>query len=221
MAVLEFPDPCTADENGLVAIGGDLECSSLQLAYTKGIFPWPISEDYPLAWFSPDPRGILECTDLHIPKSLQKVLRKSPFQIKFNTNFEQVIRQCSSATNRAEGEDSWITESIIQAYIDLHNQNMAYSVEAYNDKHELVGGVYGVNFGKLVSGESMFYLEPNASKACLITLIERLIKLDIPFLDTQMVTPVVKSLGGKEISRKDYLERLEKISSTTLFPSLF
>ncbi len=142
MAILEFPPIDSADENGLIGIGGDLEPESLLLAYSNGIFPWPISKEYPLAWFSPDPRGILFYNQLHISKSMRRFINKHKYQIKYNTNFEAVIRQCSSV-QRVHENSTWITEDIISAYIDFHKLGYAYSVEIYN-LDRLVCGLFGV-----------------------------------------------------------------------------
>lgn len=208
MAILKFPPVETADSYGLLALGGDLEVESLLLAYTQGIFPWPISQEYPLAWFSPDPRGVLFFDKLHLSQSFRKFLRKNPFEIRFNTNFEAVIMNCAKV-KRADQPGTWITGEIINAYINLHRQGYAYSVETYRNDH-LVGGIYGVSINRFYSGESMFYLEDNASKVALVSLMYMLHKRDIGWLDTQMVTPVVASLGGVEIPRETYLKMLTR-----------
>ena len=208
MAIIEFPKIESADEHGLLAIGGDLEIESLLLAYSQGIFPWPISDEYPLAWFSPNPRGLLFFDKLHIPKSFKKFLRKNPYEIKFNHDFESVIRNCA-AVNRQDQSSTWITEDIIKAYIDFHKQGYAYSIETYLDDR-LVGGVYGVCINRFYSGESMFHFEDNASKVALVSLMYLLKQRDIAWLDTQMVTSVVESLGGVEIPRNTFIELLKK-----------
>ena len=207
MAIVDFPPVESADEHGLLALGGDLEIDSILLAYSRGIFPWPISEEYPIAWFSPDPRGILAFKQLHLSKSLRKFLKKNPYEIRFNTNFEEVIRSCSKVP-RSDNQGTWITEDIIKSYIELHKEGYAYSVETYLD-NKLVGGVYGVCINRFYSGESMFHTEDNASKVALIALLYQLNNQDIGWLDTQMVTPVVASLGGVAIPRETYLKMLE------------
>lgn len=208
MAILDFPPVESADENGLVGVGGDLEPESLILAYSRGIFPWPISKDYPLAWFSPDPRGVLFFDNLHISKSMRRFLNKDKYQVKFNTNFEQVIRHCSKV-QRAHENSTWITEDIINAYIDFHRLGYAYSVEVY-DQDRLVGGLYGVKINQYVCGESMFHLEDNTSKLALISLMFNLEKNNIHWLDTQMITPVVKQLGGIYMPRNQFINLLKK-----------
>jgi leucyl/phenylalanyl-tRNA--protein transferase len=207
MAILEFPPIDSADENGLVGIGGDLELESLLLAYSLGIFPWPISKEYPLAWFSPDPRGIIFHKNLHISKSMRRFMNKHKYQIKYNTNFESVIRQCATVM-RVHEKSTWITEDIISAYIDFHKQGYAYSVEIY-DIDRLVGGLYGVKLNQYICGESMFHLEDNTSKLAVIDLMQRLNRSNIHWLDTQMITPVVEQLGGIYIPRTEFLSLLK------------
>lgn len=206
MAIVEFPPIESADEHGLLAIGGDLEIDSLLLAYSQGIFPWPISEEYPLAWFSPDPRGILAFDKLHLSKSLRKFLKKNPYEVRFNTNFEAVIMNCARV-KRNDQSSTWITQEIINSYIELHRQGYAYSIETYRDDI-LVGGVYGVCINRFYSGESMFHTEDNASKVALVSLLYLLKQRDIGWIDTQMVTPVVETLGGLEIPRETFLQML-------------
>jgi leucyl/phenylalanyl-tRNA--protein transferase len=205
MAIVAFPPVEESDEHGLVALGGDLEVESLLLAYSQGIFPWPISEEYPLAWFSPDPRGI----KLHLSKSFKKFLRKNPYEVRFNTNFEAVIISCALA-KRNDQSSTWITQEIINAYIELQREGHAYSIETYLED-KLVGGVYGVCINRFYSGESMFHTEDNASKVALVSLMYLLKQRDILWLDTQMVTPVVESLGGQEIPRESFLELLSLV----------
>jgi leucyl/phenylalanyl-tRNA--protein transferase len=208
MAIVDFPPVEKADEHGLLALGGDLEIESLLLAYTKGIFPWPISEEYPLAWFSPNPRGILFYDKLHLSKSLRKFLKHNPYEIKFNTNFESVILNCARV-KRDQQESTWITDDIVTAYIELYRAGFAYSVETFLDDR-LVGGLYGVCINNFFSGESMFHTEDNASKVALVSLMYTLHQREIDWIDTQMVTPVVKALGGIEVEREIYLKMLSK-----------
>lgn len=212
LGIIAFPPVDLADENGLLAFGGDLEVDSLYLAYSQGIFPWPISKRYPLAWFAPDPRGILFQSDLHLPRSLKKALKKDQFKVTFNRNFAEVILNCAQAKNRKQQEPqqgTWITPQIIDSYIKFHQADFAFSVEVWLDD-EIVGGLYGVRIGKAICGESMFHTYTNASKVALLTLMLHLKKHSIQWLDTQMVTSVVASLGGKEISRDNYMQHLEQ-----------
>lgn len=213
MAILAFPPLEQADENGLLAFGGDLEVSSLRLAYSQGIFPWPIGKRYPLAWFSPDPRGILEQKHLHISRSLKKVLKKLPWQITFNRQFSAVILNCAETPNRTpmEGQQgTWITPQIIDAYIDFFHAGHAFSVEVWLHG-ELVGGLYGVRVGLAVCGESMFHNHTNASKIALLGLMHHLKSHDIEWLDTQMVTSVVATMGGSEVTRDNFIQRLNLV----------
>ena len=207
MAIISFPSVENATEDGLLAFGGDLQLSSLLLAYKKGIFPWPISQEYPLAWFSPDPRGILRYKDLNVSSSLKKILKKNKFEVKFNHDFPSVITGCKEAHQR-NGHSTWITEEIILAYINLFFSKYAYSVETYLEGR-LVGGIYGVRIGCLVTGESMFHIESNASKVALVHLMEHLKQFKIDWIDTQTVTPFIKTMGGTTILRKEYLTMLK------------
>lgn len=212
MAITHFPPLETADESGLIGVGGDLEISSLLLAYKSGIFPWPISKEYPLAWFSPDPRGVLLTAEVHLSSSFKKFLKKNNYVIKFNTRFSAVILNCAKMT-RPHETSTWITEEIINAYIELFKAKLAYSVEVYEDASEerLIGGLYGVKIHHYVSGESMFHIKSNASKLALYALMLKLKSEGIEMLDTQMVTPVVESFGGRYIPRKDFIKRLQPL----------
>jgi leucyl/phenylalanyl-tRNA--protein transferase len=222
MAVLQFPPIHSADENGLLALGGDLDVSSLVLAYRSGIFPWPISEEFPLAWFSPDPRGLIDFKDVIINKRLIRYLKNSPYQFTCNQDFKGVIQACS-VVPRNHQSGTWITDEVIAGYCALFDKKYAYSIEAWRD-NKLVAGIYGVCITGIVSGESMFHSESNASKQCLIGLISLLKLSGVTWLDTQMVTPVIRSLGGKEILRKEFLARLRKCplkSREEIFPASF
>jgi leucyl/phenylalanyl-tRNA--protein transferase len=203
-----FPPVETADKDGLLAVGGDLEIDTLTTAYREGIFPWPISADYPLAWFSPDPRGILNLENIHLSKSFLKFLKKTNFEVTFNQAFEEVIINCSSASRKNQSS-TWITTDIIDSYINLFKHHKAYSVEVWSDGN-LVAGLYGVCMGDFISGESMFTKEDNASKYALYFLTEQLKKAGINWMDTQMVTPIVESFGGIYISRSVFLQMLAK-----------
>jgi len=215
LAIVAFPPIEQADENGLLAFGGDMEISSLRLAYQGGIFPWPIGPGYPLAWFSPNPRGILFFDDLHLSRSLKKYIKQQHFSITFNRAFKEVITNCALTSNRkikgSTSHDTWITPEIIKAYINFHHAGHAYSVEVWQDDL-LVGGLYGVRIGQAVSGESMFFNVDNASKIALAALMVYLKQNQITWLDTQMVTQVVATMGGKEIDRKNFIELLNKSS---------
>lgn len=209
MVIKSFPPVDQADEYGLLAVGGDLEVPSLKLAYSSGIFPWPVSRFTPLTWFSPDPRGLLFLDNYKPSRSFLKFLKKCAWEVTFNTRFSEVITECAISKNRKDAQGTWITNKMIQAYIDLHQAGHAYSVEVL-DRGDLIGGMYGVHLGKFICGESMFYLQTNASKVAIHVLIEFLKASQVTWLDTQMVTPVIESLGGEELPREDFIELLQK-----------
>lgn len=199
-----FPDPELAEEDGLLAIGGDLSVPRLLAAYMKGVFPWTTD---PITWWSPDPRAIFELDRFHVPRSLAKLVRKGVFQITINKAFRQVMEGC--AEPGPGREDTWITPQFIEAYTQLHKAGHAHSVECWLDG-KLVGGIYGVAIGGFFAGESMFHRVPNASKVALHALVEHLRMRNFELFDIQMVTPVTKLLGAIEIPRTEYLRRLRK-----------
>jgi len=205
-----FPPVEEADTDGLLAVGGDLELDTLLTAYSQGIFPWPISLDFPLAWFSPDPRGVLDVETFHIPTSFKKWLKKTRFKVTFSTCFETVILRCAQA-ERKNQPGTWITSDIIQGYKKLFEAGHAYSVEVWDDSNELVGGLYGVCFGGYLSGESMFSSKTGASKLALLKLVELIKENDLKWFDTQMVTPVVELFGGFYLPREEFITRLEAV----------
>ncbi len=206
-----FPPIEQADENGLLAIGGNLSIEAIRTAYTQGIFPWPLSPEYPITWFSPDPRGVLLLEKFKITQSFKKFLKKTNFEVRFNTNFEAVIKKCRTI-NRSNQKDTWITSELVDAYINLFHAGHAYSVETY-ENNKLIGGLYGVCFGELISGESMFFEKDNASKLALYVLINKL-ENKIKWIDTQMVTPVLASFGACEIEREDFIEMLGLLNTS-------
>lgn len=200
---LAFPDPEFAlqDPNGLLAVGGDLTPDRLKLAYNQGIFPW-FSEGEPILWWSPDPRGVILLDNLYINKTLKKFIRKSPFRLSVNKAFTQVIQKCASAPFR-DGA-TWILPNMLSAYIELHKQGHAHSIEVWQDD-ELVGGLYGVATNGFFSGESMFYSENNASKLALIALSRILKENGINFIDCQLLNPFLAAMGCTEIARQEFL----------------
>lgn len=205
-----FPPIEEATEDGLVAVGGDLEVDTLVTAYRQGIFPWPVSVELPLAWFSPDPRGVIFMDEIHVPRSFEKFLKKNPFRVSFNTKMREVILECARVP-RKDQPGTWITPDIISGYEKLFKEDLAYSVEVWSGD-TLVGGLYGVCMGEFFSGESMFMKEDNASKFALWSILRLLKSHGVRFLDTQMVTPVVESFGGKYIDRNEFLEMLEELN---------
>ena len=208
MRKIVFPSVESADEDGLLAIGGDLEVDTLITAYQHGIFPWPVSLDLPLAWFSPNPRGILFAEKIHVSKSFSKFLKKNTFKVTFNQAFSEVIKLCA-ISSRKNQSSTWITSDIISGYEKLFKAELAYSVEVWNDDN-LIAGLYGVCMGNFVSGESMFTKEDNASKLALYSLMVRLKEKKVTWLDTQMVTSVVEGFGGMYISRPEFLQMISK-----------
>jgi len=201
-----FPPPDYADPSGLLAVGGDLSNERLLEAYRVGIFPW-YSDDQPILWWSPDPRLILDLKDFKISRSLGKTLKKGVFQVTFDHAFEEVIQACAVVPREAQN-GTWITAEMQEAYINLHGLGYAHSVETWFGG-KLAGGLYGVSLGKCFFGESMFHLKTDASKVALATLVERLKRWDFHFIDSQMTTEHMVSLGAKELPRRIFLKRLQ------------
>ena len=199
-----FPDPRRA-RGDIVAFGNDLRVEVLRDAYRHGIFPWP-HDDLPMPWFSPRRRAVLIFDEVHVGRSLQKTLRRSPFTFSFDRAFPNVIAACAE-TPRPDQDGTWIEPAIIQAYTALHEAGDAHSVEVW-DGPELVGGVYGVDAGGVFVGESMFYRRPNASKLALLHLIEHLRTRGATWLDCQVMTPHMEALGAREIARGRFLDLL-------------
>lgn len=203
MAIINFPPVETADpKTGLLAIGGDLEVSSLILAYKNGIFPWPLSEK-DLYWFSPKKRAILFFDKFHISKSLKKTIRQNKFTTKKNQDFEKVITACAK-TPRSSQSGTWITDNMIQAYTRLYQAGYAWCFSVYEESN-LIGGIYGVQINKMFAAESMFHLATDASKVALYYLVEELKSKNISWLDVQIQNDFLKTLGVSEISQKDFL----------------
>ncbi len=207
-----FPDPRLAEEDGLLCWGGELNTETLLEAYSRGIFPWP-QEGYPLLWFSPEQRGIIDFEDFHISRRLARDLKNAEFEVSFDQEFEQIIGHCQKM-KRTHEKGTWITNDIASAYIKFHEAGYAHSVECWQNK-KLVGGLYGVFVEGVFSGESMFHLVDDASKFCLIQLVGWLKSMSLTWIDTQMVTPLVKNFGGKYIKRDEYLKRHERANKKT------
>ena len=202
---LTFPDPSTATEEGLLAYGGDLSPSRLMLAYRSGIFPW-YSKGDPILWWSPDPRLILNLDDFKLRRSLKKRLKQ--FEYRIDTAFNEVMRSCSMV-HRPGQKGSWILDDVMEAYEELHGMGYAHSVEAYRDG-KLVGGLYGIAIGNVFCGESMFAHVNDASKAAFAYLIEHLKKWGYRFIDCQIPTAHLKSLGAIEVPRDQFLQMLKE-----------
>jgi leucyl/phenylalanyl-tRNA--protein transferase len=203
-----FPDPRKADAEGLIAYGGDLNPQRVLAAYAQGIFPWPYDTNTPLLWFSPDPRMVLRPDELHVSQSLQRTIKKQTFEMKFDTDFEQVIRQCATA-RRPRQKGTWITDEMIRAYIKLHEMGFAHSAEAWREG-KLAGGLYGVSLGAAFFGESMFTRQPNASKVAFVHLVRQLQAWDFHFVDCQIYTEHLARFGATPWPRTRFLKALEK-----------
>lgn len=201
-----FPAPESADEYGIVAVSRDLNCEMLLDAYTHGIFPWPC-ENSTVLWSSPARRGVLFLDRFHLPRSLQRELKRMPFELRINSAFEQVIANCA-AVERPDQEGTWITPKIIRTYCRMHQRKMAHSFEAFLPDGTLAGGLYGLVCGKIFCGESMFFHRSGASKFAFVKLVETLKSHGFMLIDTQMVTGLTASFGAEEIERKEYLRLL-------------
>lgn len=221
-----FPavDLALDEPNGLLAFGGDLSTARLVNAYHSGIFPW-FGEEDPYLWWSPDPRGILELDKFHASKTLLKSLKKAEYHATLNNNFLGVINHCSKIPRKVSGlghigetsTQTWITEEMFNAYVKLHEAGYAHSIEVWH-KETLVGGLYGVAVGGVFCGESMFHLKTDASKVALYALVQHMKKFDMGFIDCQMETAHLATLGCESISRETFLKRLKKYKDLNVDP---
>lgn len=202
-----FSNPRTETLEGVIAVGGRLNPELLVHAYAHGIFPWP-HQGYPLLWFCPDERGVIDFSELHIPRSFHKWLKKNRalFTITINERFQEVVKNCKTQ-RRAGQQGTWITKEIEENYLALHKKGQAFSLEVLRGD-ELVGGIYGVQSKKYVSCESMFHKIDNTSKLALYELIHYLQGIGHRWVDIQMLTSVCKSFGGKLISKNEFLNRI-------------
>jgi leucyl/phenylalanyl-tRNA--protein transferase len=216
-SVWDFPPATSADADGVVGLGADLEPGTLLAAYRSGIFPMPLHRHGPMAWWSPNPRAVIPLGGLRVTRSLRRSHRR--FEVRIDTAFDDVVRRCADP-GRPHG---WITDQIRAAYGVLHRLGWAHSVEAWTtDDGELAGGLYGVAIGGLFAGESMFHHRPDASKVALVALVERLADAGAAadrLLDVQWVTPHLASLGAVAIPGRRYLELLERALRLPLPPA--
>ena len=203
---LAFPPPDAATPEGIVAVGGDLSPERILLAYTRGIFPWPV-EGYPLLWFSPDPRFVLPPGDIHLGRTLRRALRDSSLRISLDEAFTEVIDACAHLPRRGQS-GTWITEPLRRGYVQLHQLGFAHSVEAW-DRGTLVGGLYGVSLGSIFFGESMFSRQSGASKIAFTHLCATLACWGFDLVDCQVRTPHLESLGALDWPRAKFLRTLE------------
>ena len=189
----------------MVAFGNDLDVETLRAAYRLGIFPWP-HEDWPLPWFSPRRRTVILFDEFHAGRTLKKAGRRAGFAFTIDRDFPAVIQACAGVP-RGEDDGTWIGPAIIEAYTNLHRAGVAHSVEAW-DGENLVGGLYGVDSGGVFTGESMFHRAPNASKLALSFLVDHLRTRGATWLDCQVMTPHMRAMGAREISRGRFLDML-------------
>jgi leucyl/phenylalanyl-tRNA---protein transferase len=210
LAWLERGDPFPPVEralrtpNGLLAAGGELSVERLLSAYRRGIFPW-YSTGQPVLWWSPDPRMVLYCDELKVSRSLAKSLRNKGYEVRFDSAFPEVLKGC--AAPRRDEAGTWLGPDMRVAYARLHSEGHAHCVETWRGD-ELVGGLYGVALGRMFFGESMFSRATDASKVALVGLVRELVRRGFPLIDCQMHTPLLESMGGREIPRREFLRAL-------------
>lgn len=204
---LYFPSVALTNDEGILAIGGDLSTDRLILAYKSGIFPW-FEDNDPIIWWSPNPRMVLFLDELVVSKSMRNVLNRNVFKVTFNQNFREVISNCQK-TKRNGQNGTWITNDMIEAYCKLHQLGIAKSIEVWQN-NELVGGLYGIDLGHVFCGESMFSTVSNASKVAFISLVNKLKKENYNLLDCQVYNEHLESLGCREIDRTEFLAFLKK-----------
>jgi leucyl/phenylalanyl-tRNA---protein transferase len=211
-----FPpvDAALTEPNGLLAAGGELTPERLLDAYARGIFPWS-AEDEPMLWWSPDPRMVLFVDELHVSRSLRRRIRKAGVSVTADTAFAEVVAGC--ADPRRDGDGTWITRGILDAYHRLHRRGHAHSVEAWL-ADDLVGGLYGVSIGRMFYGESMFARVSDASKIALAFLVRQLARWRFEMIDCQMSTSHLASLGAREIPRRQFLARLRTLTAADPVP---
>ncbi len=200
-----FPPPELAEENGLLAVGGDLSTERLLLAYSKGIFPW-YSAGEPILWWSPSPRLVIFPDEFKVPKRLARFIKQQKYKVTMDHAFGQVITACASAADRQE-KGTWIDRDMVESYTRLHELGYAHSVECWMDD-ELVGGLYGIALGKIFFGESMFSRQSNASKVAFVYLAEKLLERGFDLIDCQLKTEHLMQFGAREISGNEFQDHL-------------
>lgn len=205
---LTFPSPVLGEPDGLLAVGGDLSVDRLIMAYSYGIFPWYAFRQGEIHWYCPLDRFVIFPSEIHVSHSMRTLLRKNMYTCSVNKRFEEVIQACSE--QRIEEEGAWLGPDMIEAYTELYRQGFAYSVEVEDEDCRLVGGLYGVNLGRCFFGESMFSRVPSGSKIALIWLARWMETHGGTLIDCQFETPHLKSMGGRHISYKEYLDYLRR-----------
>ena len=204
-----FPDPRLGEEDGLLAVGGDLSENRLLLAYSYGIFPWFSFRDWPEpAWYCPLKRFVIFPDEVHVSHSMRNMMNRGGYKVTFNRDFDGVIRGCSEVNGRYYQNGAWLGEDIIKAYTRMHELGYATSVEVWNGDGELAGGLYGMAMGPCFIGESMFSREPNTSKLALIHLAKFMKRIGGKLIDCQLETPHLKSMGGRFITYEEYMDVL-------------
>lgn len=203
---LSFPPVESADEDGLLAIGGDLDPERLLLAYQNGIFPW-YNEAEPICWWCPDPRFVLFPDELKVSRNMSRVLRKNNFSFTTNSSFRQVIKNCKTVTRTGQ-DGTWISPAVENAYSRMHELGYAHSAETWLNGN-LVGGLYGIKLGKVFFGESMFSYISDSSKFAFIKYVQQLKSEGITLIDCQVYTPHLESLGARMIPRQQFLNSLK------------
>ena len=202
---LIFPHPVLRDDDGLLAVGGDLSIARLLLAYRWGLFPW-YHDDQPILWWWLVPRLMLRPQQIHISHSLKSILNKNIFTVTMNTAFREVIQHCGEI-KRMNQEGTWITTDMMEAYMAMHAEGYAHSVEVWRND-ELVGGLYGIAYGRMFTGESMFAKESNASKVAFVRLAQHLQEKNFEWIDCQQDTPHLRSMGAYLVEENDFLQIL-------------
>lgn len=223
-----FPDPRTYDfpewvpvgeyfykADDIVAFGAPLTAETVKEAYRKGIFPWNIT-GVPLPWFCPEKRAVLEFSDLHIPRSLERERLRARFTFSIDRDFRGVINGCAASKREGQRGGTWIDPDFIRIYSELHDEGIVHSVEAWDSEGNVAGGLYGVDAGGVFCGESMFYLRPNASKLALLFLIDHLGSRGSTWLDVQVMTPHIRALGATNVDRRTFLNKLKETQELNL-----
>lgn len=203
----QFPPVEASTPEGIIAVGGNLSPGMILSAYSQGIFPW-YTEDHPILWWSPDPRCVILPHEIHISKSMKKLLKQNRFSVSLDTCFWEVISACKEIPRKNQ-DGTWITDEMREAYQELHRLGYAHSLEVWREKL-LVGGIYGVSLGRTFFGESMFSMVSNTSKVALIRLMELLNKMKFDLFDCQVYSPHLETFGAKQIGREEFLKRLNK-----------
>ena len=205
---LVFPDPLLGEPDGALAVGGDLSIERLTLAYSHGIFPWfSFRDNDEPVWYCPMERFVIFPSEIHVSHSMRSLINKGVYRVSINEDFEGVMRGCQRADGRLEMDGAWLSDDIIKAYTALHQEELAASVEVW-DGDALVGGLYGVTMNGVFIGESMFSLVPNASKLALIALARHLEQQGWKFIDCQIETPHLRSMGARYIPYEEYMNVL-------------